>query len=131
MDAADHRDYATIVLYSDTDGHSWQISDNDIDVLSHESQEAHVVELHDGRLLLMFRTYSGSVGRAWSSDRGQTWSEGKYRTPLVSAISQEEGWSWGQERILEGDKDDDYGYQSVLFSYRGRAGDGRALLPRS
>lgn len=154
MTSDDHRDYAAIVFYSDTEGHSWQMSRNDIDVLPHECQESHVVELRDGHLLLVFRTYSGSCGRAWSQDRGETWSagelvdelpmskrssaitvdripstgdlllirctgeggaDGKYRTPLVTAISQDEGRTWGHERILEGDDDDDYGYQSVLF----------------
>ena len=165
MDSDDHRDYASIVFYSDTDGHSWQIARNDIDVLPHESQEAHVVELEDGRLLLMFRTYSGFTGRAWSEDRGETWSageliddlpmskrasaitvdripstgdlllirctgeggaEGRYRTPLVTAISKDEGLTWGHERVLEGESDDDFGYQSVLF----RVEDGveRAIL---
>ena len=157
---ADHRDYAAIVFYSDTNGHSWTASSNDIDMLPHECQEPHVVELRDGQLLLMFRTYSGWVGRAWSSDRGETWSagekveelamskrssaitvdripstgdlllirctgeggaEGKYRTPMVSAISRDEGRTWTDERIIEGDDDGDFGYQSVLFLGEGDA----------
>lgn len=165
MASNDHRDYATIVFYSDTDGHSWQISSNDIDVLPHESQEAHVVELKDGRILLVFRTYSGFTGRAWSQDRGESWSagelvdelpmskrasaitvdripstgdllmirctgeggaEGRYRTPLVAAISRDEGLTWGDERVLAGDTDDDYGYQSVLF--RTEDGTERAVI---
>jgi sialidase-1 len=75
--AADHSDYAALVFYSDTEGHSWWPADNDIDVLPHECQEPHVVELRDGRLLLLFRTYSGCVGRAFSTDQGQSWSPGE------------------------------------------------------
>jgi sialidase-1 len=75
--AADHSDYASLVFYSDTDGHSWWAADNDIDVLPHECQEPHVVELRDGRLLLLFRTYSGCVGRSFSADGGKTWSAGE------------------------------------------------------
>ncbi len=151
---ADHSDYAVVVFHSDTRAHSWQPSANDIDVLPHEAQEPHVVELRDGRLLLLFRTYSGCIGRAFSSDQGQTWSagelrhdwrlsrraaavsveripatgdlllvrctgeggpEGRYRTPLVTAVSRDEGESWTHERILAGDPDDDYGYQCVTF----------------
>lgn len=41
--------------------------------------------------------------------------EGRYRTPFVAAISQDEGQTWINERIIAGDPDDDYGYQSVLF----------------
>lgn len=151
---ADHNDYAVQVFYSDTQGHSWQASANDIDVLPHEAQEPHIAELRDGRLLLLFRTYSGCVGRAFSTDQGQTWSpgelrwdwkmsrrssavsvdrvpstgdlllirctgeggpEGRYRTPLVTAVSQDEGETWTHERVLAGDSDDDYGYQCVTF----------------
>jgi sialidase-1 len=158
---ADHNDYAVVVFYSDTQGHSWQASTNDIDVLPHEAQEPHIVELRDGRLLLLFRTYSGCVGRAFSTDQGQTWSpgelrwdwkmsrrssavsvdripstgdlllmrctgeggpEGRYRTPLVTALSQDEGETWTHERVLAGDSDDDYGYQCVTFL------DGRVLI---
>ena len=41
---------------------------------------------------------------------------GKYRrTPLVSAISKDEGRSWVQERVIAGDPEDDYGYPSLTF----------------
>jgi len=153
-DSADHSDYASLVFYSDTEGYSWWAADNDIDVLPHESQEPHVVELRDGRLLLLFRTYSGCVGRSYSSDRGQSWTPGELlwdlpmskrasavtvdripstgdlllvrctgeggeenrcRTPFVSAISQDEGLTWERERVIAGDSEDDYGYQSITF----------------
>ncbi len=151
---ADHSDYAVQVFYSDTEGYSWQASANDIDVLPHEAQEPHIVELRDGRLLLLFRTYSGCLGRAFSSDQGCTWSagelrydwqlsrhssavsvdripstgdlllirctgeggaDGRYRTPLVTAVSRDDGETWTHERVLAGDADDDYGYQCVAF----------------
>jgi len=151
---ADHSDYAVIVFYSDTAGYSWKASENDIDVLPHEGQEPHVVELKDGRLLLFFRTYSGCVGRSYSEDRGENWSagellwdlpmskrasaitvdripstgdlllirctgeggaEGRCRTPLVAAISKDEGETWIDEKMIGDDLEDDYGYQSVTF----------------
>ncbi|MFH1569191.1 MAG: sialidase family protein, partial [Gemmatimonadota bacterium] len=156
----DHSDYAALVFYSDSEGLSWQAADNDIDVRPHECQEPHIAELRDGRLLLLFRTYSGWVGRAFSADRGRTWSggeplpgmimskrasavtvdripatgdlllirctgeggpEGRYRTPLVTAVSRDEGETWGCQRVLEGDPDDDFGYQSVTFLEEGGA----------
>ena len=171
----DHSDYASIVFHSDTNGHSWQVSRNDVDVRPHEAQEPHVVELMDGRLLLLFRTYSGYVGRAFSSDRGLTWSEGelmedwklsrrssaitvdripstgdlllirctgeggpdgRYRTPLTSAISSDDGETWTRERVIAGSSEDDYGYQSVTFvgddlvmSYHARDGIRVARIP--
>lgn len=88
----DHSDFAVVISYSDTNGYSWQMSKNDVDVLPHEAQEPHVVELRDGRVMLFFRTYSGYVGRAYSSDRGETWSAGELMKNLplskrTSAVS--------------------------------------------
>ena len=75
----DHRGFVSTAWYSDDDGHTWHRSDNDVDMLKEgvESQEPHLVELKDGRVLMLFRTYSGYVGRADSGDHGQTWSRGE------------------------------------------------------
>jgi len=73
----DHNGYVSLVFYSDDQGYSWQKAKNAIDMDPHEAQEPHVVELKDGRLLLIFRTYSGCLGRAYSTDKGETWSKGE------------------------------------------------------
>ena len=75
----DHRGFVSTAWYSDDDGHTWHRSDNDVDMLEEgvESQEPHLVELRDGRVMMLFRTYSGHVGRAESGDRGKTWSKGE------------------------------------------------------
>lgn len=75
----DHRGFVSATWYSDDDGHTWQRSASVVDMLAQrvESQEPHVVELKDGRLMMLFRTYSGCVGRAYSNDRGQSWSQGE------------------------------------------------------
>jgi hypothetical protein len=73
----DHEGYVCVVFYSDDNGYSWQMSKNDVDMDPHEAQEPHVVELKDGRLLMVFRTYSGYLGRAFSEDKGETWSKGE------------------------------------------------------
>ena len=150
---ADHSDYVSLVFFSDDNGYSWQVAQNDIDVLPHEAQEPHVVELKDGRHMLLFRTYSGSVGRSYSTDAGLTWSpgelvqalplspnasaitvdripstgelllirctgtgpNGRTRTPLVAALSRDDGASWTDGRPIAGDPNEDYGYQSVDF----------------
>lgn len=146
-----HSGYVSTAFYSD-DGHVWRMSKSIVDA-DYEVQEPHVVELADGRLMMMFRTYSGFCGRAYSDDRGETWSEPeavedlpmtprasaitvnripstgdlllircrglgegeRARTPLVSAISADEGETWTHERVLFGEPDGDYGYQSVTF----------------
>ncbi len=147
----DHRGYVSLVFYSDDGGYSWNRSTNVVNALPVEAQEPHVVELGDGRLMMLCRTYSGYVLRSYSADKGQSWSapehlkdlslppnssamnvqripgtgdllllrssggRNRLRTPLVSAISKDEGRTWIHERVLGGDPEDDYGYPSLLF----------------
>ena len=75
----DHRGFASTAWRSDDDGHTWHRSSNIVNLLDHgiESQEPHIVELRDGRTLMLFRTYSGRVGRAYSEDQGESWSSGE------------------------------------------------------
>ena len=75
-EGGDHRGYVGYVHYSDDDGYSWRPSSNDVNILPVEAQEPQVVELEDGRLMMLFRTYSGYVGRAYSSDGGESWGPG-------------------------------------------------------
>jgi dTDP-4-amino-4,6-dideoxygalactose transaminase len=63
----DHSGYVGMCFYSDDNGHSWKV----------EVQEPDGVELEDGRLMMFARTYSGFPVRAYSNDRGETWSEGE------------------------------------------------------
>jgi len=150
----DHRGYVSTAFYSDDLGYSWWMSENHVDVFPHEAQEPHVAQLDDARLLMMFRTYSGFMGRAYSADDGETWYDGEVlpelkappnataltlhriprercqdlllirnttgdgkgrRNPLVSVISRDGGQTWENERVIAGDRTDDYGYQSVTF----------------
>lgn len=73
----DHSGYVGMSFFSDDDGYSWQASKNTVDMYKDnqrvEVQEADVVELHDGRLLMFARTYSGWPVFAYSTDRGETW----------------------------------------------------------
>ena len=73
----DHRGYVSRVYYSDDRGLSWRASPSEVNMLPVEAQEPHVVELKDGRLLMLVRTYSGYVGRAYSIDQGRTWTKGE------------------------------------------------------
>lgn len=116
-------------------------------------QEPGLVELSDGRLLMLFRTLMGCLYRTYSEDQGQTWSqveptdlkspvspatckripstgdlllvyndhsnitpeyEGK-RTPLVAAISRDEGETWETRRVLEDDPGGWYCYTAMHF----------------
>lgn len=150
-DSNDHGGYVACTFLSDDNGYSWRMSTNEVDMEPAEAQEAHVAELRDGRLLMVFRTYNGCLGRAYSSDGGESWSQGELapelpisaascavtlkrfpatgdlllvrttagesgrRSPLVSAVSRDDGLTWESPRELASDPEDDYGYQSVTF----------------
>lgn len=73
----DHAGYVSYTVYSDDNGYSWRESRNMVNMLPVEAQEPHVVELRDGRVMMLMRTYSGYVARAYSEDKCETWSEGK------------------------------------------------------
>jgi len=73
----DHGGYVSYTVYSDDGGYSWRESRNTVDMQPVETQEPHVVELKDGRILMLMRTYSGSVARAYSTDKGESWSQGE------------------------------------------------------
>jgi sialidase-1 len=73
----DHSGYAGISFFSDDQGYSWQVSKNIVDLAPVEFQEAHAVELKDGRILMVGRTYSGYPVKAYSTDGGESWSKGE------------------------------------------------------
>jgi sialidase-1 len=81
----DHSGYVSLAFYSDDNGYAWHPSKNEVDMDPVEAQESHIVELKDGRLLMTFRTYSGCVGRAFSTDKGETWSKGELLKDLPLA----------------------------------------------
>jgi sialidase-1 len=70
----------SMCYYSD-DGYTWIRGAGYVDVGT-TTEEPSIVELKDGRLLMVFRTRSGYVGRAYSSDQGDTWTDvGHYDLP--------------------------------------------------
>lgn len=73
----DHAGYVSCVFFSDDGGLSWRESGTMVNMLPVEAQEPHVVELKDGRVMMLMRTYSGSVARAYSSDKAESWSAGE------------------------------------------------------
>jgi sialidase-1 len=73
----DHSGYGSFCYYSDDNGYTWWRSKNDVNMLPIEAQEPQIVELKDGRLMMLMRSYSGFVSRAYSEDQGVTWSKGE------------------------------------------------------
>ena len=155
----DHAGYVGMTFFSDDGGYSWQVSKNTVDMVKQgvEVQEADIVELKDGRVMMFARTYSGFPVRAYSKDRGETWSEGEpinelpmpyaglptvrripstgdllfiwisersidkddpkihRRCALSTAISKDEGQTFGPFRHIARDPEDDFGYQCNEF----------------
>lgn len=65
--------FVSFCLYSDDEGRTWRRSRNVVDLDGMGADEPGVVELKDGRLLMIIRTNLGRIYRAFSNDGGGTW----------------------------------------------------------
>ncbi len=77
------------VYYSDDEGKSWKPSETILDLPQSKAgaQEPGVVELRDGRVMLWVRTDLGRIYRAYSRDKGKTFSELKPIAGIESPLS--------------------------------------------
>jgi sialidase-1 len=140
---------------SDDHGRTWRQSKSELPGppgCGSGLQEPGIIELKDGRLMMLCRTDQGCQYRSWSSDGGETWSPaettdilspcgpatfkripstgdilmvwndhsgnpalGQKRTPLVAAVSQDEGKTWGRRKVLESDPDGWFCYTAMDF----------------
>lgn len=62
-------------LISDDDGASWRASQGQVDLPKRGAMEPDLLELKDGRVLMILRNQLGSISRSVSADGGETWSE--------------------------------------------------------
>lgn len=82
----------SFVLYSDDDGRTWKKS-TDADIRDIDSanlngaQEPAVVELKDGRIMMLIRCDLGCIARSYSSDHGETWSKPELIKELISPLA--------------------------------------------
>lgn len=82
----------SFTLYSDDNGKTWQKS-NDVDVRAIAPQDKYgadepaVVELKDGRVMMIIRTDLGFIAKAYSKDHGATWSKPEAIKGLVAPCS--------------------------------------------
>ena len=87
--------------YSHDEGTTWTKGEPVRELkLSPNSSALNVKRIPSTEDLLLLRTSGGQDRR---------------RNPFVSAISQDEGKTWIQQRVIRGDPNDDYGYPSLLF----------------
>jgi len=146
--------FKSLCFYSDDEGATWHRGQTMLDLPGRGAMEPGLVELEDGRTLMVIRSQLGHIFRAYSSDGGVTWSEPEKttirapespatikripttqhllliwndhydpyepmygrRSPLVAAISRDEGETWENRRELESDPEYTYAYVSVDFS---------------
>lgn len=67
--------YVSFCLYSDDEGGTWRRSSPDITAPARGAMEPGVVELADGKLMMIIRTQQGRIFQSFSQDKGATWSE--------------------------------------------------------
>ena len=77
--------YSLGCIVSDDGGTNWKIFSDRIRLPMRGAMEGHLEELRDGRLMMVMRTQLGAVFKAYSADRGETWS--KPQTTGMRALS--------------------------------------------
>ena len=60
---------------SDDGGRTWRDTPGRVDAPKRGAMEPEVIELTDGRLLMIVRTQMGHIATSYSEDGGETWSE--------------------------------------------------------
>jgi sialidase-1 len=61
--------------FSDDDGQTWQRGSGHVDAAKRGAMEPEVIELEDGRVLMIIRNQLGFIGKSYSEDGGDTWTE--------------------------------------------------------
>jgi sialidase-1 len=67
--------YRAVMYFSDDNGQTWTRGQGETYCGQRGAMEPGVIELRDGRLLQIIRTQFGRIWHAYSSDRGNTWTE--------------------------------------------------------
>ena len=66
--------YRAYTYFTDDEGAAWIKSRNEVDCPKRGAMEPVIVELSDGRIMMLIRTQMTKVYRAYSTDRGASWS---------------------------------------------------------
>ncbi len=148
--------FTSFCYWSDDEGKTWTTGTSRVDLPRRGAMEPEVLELNDGRILMIVRTQLGEIYASVSNDRGESWSPAKpwgvrspespatlrripvtgdlllvwnpvydaaaghggKRTPLVAAVSTDEGRSWSAPHTLEDATEQEYAYTSIVFYER-------------
>jgi hypothetical protein len=67
--------WPSTVFYSDDNGRTWRHNGQYLHLPGAGAQEPGIIELRDGRLMMICRTSLNRIYRAYSADRGLTWTD--------------------------------------------------------
>ena len=67
----------SLSVFSDDNGESWQRGESEVSAPKRGAMEPHIVELEDGRLIMIVRTQMGLVYKSYSQDQGEHWTEAR------------------------------------------------------
>lgn len=74
-DVKQENHFVSFCFVSDDEGLTWRRGEGHVDAPQRGAMEPEVVELQDGRVLMIMRTQLGHIATSLSSDGGQTWGE--------------------------------------------------------
>ncbi len=72
--------------FSDDAGQTWHQGSGEVDAAKRGAMEPEVIELNDGRVLMIMRTQMGHIASSYSSDGGETWTDA---VPLPGIVAPE------------------------------------------
>ncbi|WP_417849508.1 exo-alpha-sialidase [Thalassoglobus sp.] len=70
--------------FSDDFGQTWQESEGKIDLPKRGAMEPEVIELKDGRVMMIIRTQLGTISTSFSEDGGNHWSEPSHLEGIIA-----------------------------------------------
>ena len=86
--------YQAFCYYSDDNGFTWKFSEKKMDLPARGAEEPTMAELSDRSIMAVLRTSLGTLYKAYSYDRGETWTvpettglKSPQSTPLLKRIS--------------------------------------------
>ena len=137
--------YVSHCYYSDDKGRTWRKGRGEIKLTRKGATDPSVVELKNGRILMTVRNQFGKIYQAYSLDKGLTWinldsieyqtsdspvkitripstmdllmiwNNGTTRNPLNIAVSEDEGETWDNIKVLENSTGYESSHPAITF----------------
>lgn len=76
--------FASRCWFSDDLGKTWKMGAGDVDLAKRGAMEPEVIELNDGRVLMLIRNQLGTISTSYSEDGGAHWSEPSHLEGIVA-----------------------------------------------